>query len=100
MVQALPAPPDEDFERAITNLEGGLRKFVEKHLPKGISLGKRALVMDKADRNLLQIFQQERPGLNAVRLMMRQVIVAVRHLHQRGLAHGDIKALNVSRRCV
>ena len=96
VVQALPAPPDDDFQRAIENLEGGLHKFVEKHLPPGITLGKRALVMDKADRNLLQIFQQERPGTDAVRSMARQVILAVQHLHQRGLAHGDIKALNVS----
>merc|ERR1712185_305982 len=28
--------------------------------------------------------------------MARQVILAAQHLHQRGLAHGDIKALNVS----
>ena len=96
VVQALPAPPDDDFQLAIENLEGGLHKFVEKHLPPGITLGKRALVMDKADRNLLQIFQQERPGLHAVRSMARQVILDVQHLHQRGLAHGDIKALNVS----
>ena len=46
VVLALPAPSDDKFQRAVENLEGGLRKFVEQHLPKDITLGTRALVMD------------------------------------------------------
>ena len=62
VVQALPAPPDDDFERAIENLEGGLRKFVGKHLPPGITLGKRALVMDKAAATVCRSFSRSDPA--------------------------------------
>ena len=70
MIQTLEAPRAYKVKSAVENLEGGLRGFVEKNLPKGITLGHHVIVMDEADRNLLQIYQQERPNLNVVRVYM------------------------------
>ena len=53
--------------------------------------------MDAADRNLHQIFLQERPDLNTVRNILTEVFEAVAHLHDKGLMHGDLKLLNVVR---
>ena len=53
--------------------------------------------MDAADRNLFQIYQSERPDLNKVRVLMRETMECVQHLHEKGLVHGDIKMLNVVR---
>ena len=53
--------------------------------------------MDAADRNLHQIFLQERPDLNTVRTILTQVFEAVAHLHAKQVMHGDLKLLNVVR---
>merc|ERR1719324_1120034 len=53
--------------------------------------------MDAADRNLFQIYQSERPDLNKVRVLMRETMECVQHLHEKGLVHGDIKMLNIVR---
>ena len=53
--------------------------------------------MDAADRNLFQIYQSERPDLNKVRMLMRETMECVQHLHEKRLVHGDIKMLNVVR---
>jgi serine/threonine protein kinase len=47
--------------------------------------------MDAANRNLAQIYLQERPGLDTLRDMARQIFEAVQHLHSRKLMHGDLK---------
>lgn len=101
VIQTLPAPSDDEFKCAVEIGEGGLKGFAEKYLkPEGITLGHRVLVMDKADRNLLQIFQQERPNLNVIRVYMQQLLEALGHLHSKGLAHLDVKALNIVRLAV
>ena len=98
VIQTLPAPPEEAVKCAVEKGEGGLQGFVEKYLkPEGITLGHRVLVMDKADRNLQEIYQNERPNLIKIRGYMQEVLEALGHLHSKGLAHCDVKALNVVR---
>ena len=86
VVQTIPAPTDDEFAKALgeTNLFGE-------------GVGSRAIVMDAANRNLFQIYQSERPDLNKVRMLMRETMECVQHLHEKGLVHGDIKMLNVVR---
>ena len=51
--------------------------------------------MEAADRNLLQIYLQERPDIITVRKYLRQIFRAVEHMHQQKLMHGDLKPLNI-----
>ena len=60
------------------------------HLPKGIGLGERMIVMDAADRNLLQIYQQERPDTNAVRTIAELVFEASAHLHEQTVRFASV----------
>ncbi|ETW01979.1 serine/threonine protein kinase [Aphanomyces invadans] len=55
------------------------------------------VVMPAADRSLEDIFQKERPSDKLVRSMLFDVTTALRHLHDHGLVHGDVKKLNVLR---
>lgn len=55
------------------------------------------LVMPKGDRNLDSIFRSERPGIDAVRVLMREVALSLQSLHEQKLIHGDIKMLNIVR---
>ena len=97
VIQTLPAPREDDIQSAVENLEGGLQGFVKEYLPEGITLGHRVIVMEKADRNLQEIYQKERPDVNMVRVLVKQLLEALRHLHSKGLAHLDVKALNIVR---
>ncbi|EOD13023.1 hypothetical protein EMIHUDRAFT_247174 [Emiliania huxleyi CCMP1516] len=98
IVQQLPGlPSDDEIAAAVIARGGGLRAIAQQYLPEGISLGTRAIIMDAADRNLHQIYQQERPNVNTVRVCLEQVFEAVAHLHAKGLMHGDLKLLNVVR---
>ena len=98
IVQELPGvPSDDEIAAAVLASGGGLGAIAKQYLPEGISLGTRVIIMDAADRNLHQIFLQERPDLNGVRAILQQVFEAVAHLHAKGLMHGDLKLLNVVR---
>ena len=55
--------------------------------------------MDAANRNLAQIYLQERPGPDALRDLARQIFEAVQHLHSRKLMHGDLKVRRYSPHC-
>eukprot|EP00947_MAST-08B_sp_MAST-8B-sp1_P005371 g5371.t1 len=76
--------------------DAGLRDdFAEEalsqgHYPQGI-------VMEAGERNLNAIYMHERPDIHSIRSMFAQVFSAVRHLHEQGVAHNDLKALNVLR---
>jgi len=97
VVSALPNIPSEDaIANAVRNGEGGLDTIVTKYL-NGIEVGEHAFVMEAGDRNLLQMFYQEQPNIDAVRHILRQVFEAVEHLHKEKLMHGDIKMLNIVR---
>ena len=100
VIQTLPAPPEEAVNCAVEKGEGGLQGFVEEYLPEGMTLGRRVIVMEKADRNLQEIYQKERPDLNVIRVYMQQVLEALRDLHSKGLAHLDVKAPNIVRLAV
>lgn len=56
-----------------------------------------ALIMPAADRSLDSIIRQERPDFSYTRVIMRQVASALQHIHQRGIMHGDLTALNIAR---
>eukprot|EP00041_Stephanoeca_diplocostata_P038833 m.1559122 g.1559122 ORF g.1559122 m.1559122 type:complete len:2011 (+) comp25275_c1_seq7:178-6210(+) len=59
------------------------------------------ICMPLADRNLLEIIQQERPGMGPIsvpRYLLKQVAEAVAALHRSGIVHGDIKPRNVVRK--
>jgi serine/threonine protein kinase len=89
-------PSAIDIAGAVNRGDGGLKTIVDKFLD-GVKPGKFAIVMDAADRNLHQIFYQEQPKIDAVRVMLRQVFEAVKHLHEKNLMHGDLKMLNIVR---
>ncbi|KAF0726270.1 hypothetical protein AaE_009623 [Aphanomyces astaci] len=55
------------------------------------------LVMPAADRSLEDIFLKERPDDTKIRPMMRDVALALAHLHSHGMIHGDLKKLNILR---
>eukprot|EP00966_Prymnesium_polylepis_P078305 1815591-Prymnesium_polylepis.1 len=96
VVQVLDAPADNDVEHAVS-ASMLLKQWAAIHLPECIGLGKHVIAMDAADRNLLQIYQQERPDLNMVRVLLQQVGESIAHLHEQELMHGDIKSLNAAR---
>jgi len=66
------APSDDTILHEVEKLSGGLNA-VQKYLPSGIRLGTRAIIMDAADRNLSQIYHQERPDINATRAYLKQI---------------------------
>mmetsp|Transcript_74809 Transcript_74809/g.206351 ORF Transcript_74809/g.206351 Transcript_74809/m.206351 type:complete len:1089 (+) Transcript_74809:132-3398(+) len=96
VVQVLKAPEDDEVATAVgTSML--LKQWTATHLPENIGLGKRVIAMDAADRNLLQIYQQERPDINKVRVVLQEVGYGIAHLHDEQLMHGDIKSLNAVR---
>jgi hypothetical protein len=98
IVQSLPGLGDATAVAAAVEAgEGGLAAFAKRYLPEDIVIGRYVIVMDAADRSMLQIVQQERPGLNGKRMLFQQLVEAVVHLHTKGYAHGDIKMLNAVR---
>jgi hypothetical protein len=55
------------------------------------------IIMEAGERNLQTIYLHERPDEHAIRSMMTQVFQAAAYLHSRGIAHCDVKALNILR---
>ncbi|KAF0708199.1 hypothetical protein As57867_006404, partial [Aphanomyces stellatus] len=55
------------------------------------------LVMPAADRSLHDIYEKEYLTDNKIRQMMEEVAQALQHIHGRGIAHGDLKMLNILR---
>ena len=97
VVSALPNIPSlKEFEEAVRERKGGLDTIAKKYL-KHIEIGKYAIVMDAADRNLHQMFLQEQLKIDAIRQILKQVFEAVNHLHKKKLMHGDLKMLNIVR---
>ena len=97
VVQALEGPTEADIANAVSAGEGGLKYVKDTFLSEQMELGTYAIIMDAADRNLHQIFHQERPDINSIRPILQQVFEAVRHLHEHSLMHGDLKLLNIVR---
>jgi len=97
VVQALEGPDQAEIASAVQAGEGGLRYVREKFLSQNFRMGKHAIIMDAADRNLHQIYHQERPDINRIRTILQQVFEAVGHLHKNKLMHGDLRLLNIVR---
>ena len=55
------------------------------------------VVMHAGDRNLMSIFNYENPGIDAIKPISRQVLEALMYIHDKGVMHGDVKMLNVTR---
>ena len=53
------------------------------------------LIAAEAERSLFTIFAQEVLRFDELRTMLQQVLRCVKHLHDRGVVHADIKPLNV-----
>jgi serine/threonine protein kinase len=91
VVQALEAPTQAEMAAAVSE-SPLLQQLAEKYMEKA-SIKEYAypVVMDAANRNLAQIYLQERPGPDSLRDLARQIFEAVQHLHSRKLMHGDLK---------
>ena len=93
VVQALDSPTQAEMAAAVSK-SLLLQQLAEKYMEKA-SIKEYAypVVMDAANRNLAQIYLQERPGLDGLRVLARQIFEAVQHLHSRKakLMHGDLK---------
>ena len=63
----------------------------------GLGTHPHGIVMKAADRNLAVIKLQERPTFKHIIHIMRQVALALQHLHSNSVVHGDIKPLNIVR---
>jgi serine/threonine protein kinase len=55
------------------------------------------LCMPQAERNLMNIYLQERLTLSDVRKITEDICHALEHLHNKKIVHCDLKALNVVR---
>jgi serine/threonine-protein phosphatase 6 regulatory ankyrin repeat subunit B len=55
------------------------------------------LCMPQAERNLMNIYLQERLTMSDVRKIMEDICHALKHLHGKKIVHCDLKALNVVR---
>jgi len=91
VVQALDASTQAEMAAAVSEsllLEQLAKRYLEQASIKEYAY---PVVMDAANRNLAQIYLQERPGPGGLRDMARQIFEAVQHLHSRKLMHGDLK---------
>ncbi len=86
----LKGPDPIEFERQVKSLYAHDGKL-------SLADFKYGLIMPAADRSLDAIFRAERPDIQQVRAIMYEVCRCVRHLHQRGIVHGDLKMLNILR---
>ena len=97
VVPALSNMPSEDAIAEAVRVGGGGLDIIKEKFLGGNQPGKHAIVLVAANRNLQQIFYQEQPEIDDVRVMLKQVFEAVKHLHDRKLMHGDLKMANIVR---
>ena len=55
------------------------------------------IIMDQAERNLLEIVAKENLGLEIIRPIMKHVVSALKNMHMNGYIHGDLKPLHIMR---
>jgi hypothetical protein len=90
VVGTLRAPADAEVAAAVEARAGGLDGVQSP-------LGRFMLLMPAGERNLLAIYQSERPEGLILRARVREAADAIAHVHRKGLMHGDIKAVNFVR---
>lgn len=83
-------PSPADFRAAVEPTGRCIQGKPVRRYPYGV-------VMPEGDRNLHAIYMYERPDAKLVRDYMREVALAVKHLHENGIVHEDVKLLNVIR---
>ncbi|CAK4460215.1 unnamed protein product [Aphanomyces euteiches] len=89
VVQTLPSIEQEVVQRSVFEWTVGDSTPLEAY--------PYMLVLPPADRSLEDIFTKERPSPSEIRSLMSQVVHALAHLHEQGIAHGDLKMSNVLR---
>ena len=93
IVNLLPSPDPVTIAKAVTTL--CLKISRDKEL--SLKDYEYCIVMPAADRTLDAIFRFERPDINLVRALMKDVAEALQHLHKNNIIHGDLKMLNILR---
>ena len=54
------------------------------------------IILEEGDRNLFTVLVQEVLSFDATRAMLREILCCIKPRHDQGVAHADIKPLNVS----
>ncbi|RHY65831.1 hypothetical protein DYB38_006629 [Aphanomyces astaci] len=90
MLNMLPSPSPDEFERAVGSLSVNNDQL-------SLADFKHVLVLPAADRSLEDIFFKERPSANLIRFLLEEAAHALRLLHSWDIMHGDVKKLNFVR---
>ena len=87
---------DQEFKKCLEQKKIKIGANLDRSL---LDCGRRfAVVMPFADRNLDSIIRSElRDDLSWVRAYAKDIGEALRHMHERGVYHGDVKAMNCGR---
>ena len=89
MVGLLQGPPEDTFAAAT--------KTQVLHDGGSLAGYEYGLFMPAADRDLQTIISAEKPTMNQVRWMAKDLAQALAHLHHQKVMHGDVKPLNALR---
>ena len=54
------------------------------------------IILEEGDRNLFTVLVQEVLSFDVSRTMLREILLCLKHLHDQGVVHADMKPLNVS----
>jgi serine/threonine protein kinase len=87
-------------ETPLGNQESRMNTIGDIMLPNGKNLTadySYGIILLAADRNLDTIYRSERPDLPHIKVMMQEIGEALKHCHQNGIIHGDLKMMNVVR---
>ncbi len=88
---------DEQQQQRKKDTNSVALSFADEALKLNPPLHPHCIAMEAGERNLQVIFLHERPDEHQIRSMMTQIFEAVEYLHSKGIAHNDLKALNILR---
>ena len=95
VVRLMVAPSGEEFRKAVETFQLEASGLAGERIP--LHEYKYGIVMPAADRTLDAIYRAERPDLDHVRVLMKDVGEALEYLHEKGIVHGDLKMQNIIR---